>query len=644
MKTKGRIGLAVLAGMVFVGVAQAALVAEWNFDLQTLENSGSTAGNHDGGIFIGAGSNMVEQAASFSTDTPTGSGYALDLSSAVEYMSITNSSTNSVGYVDTFDTAADFSCSMWVKSTDGAWGNWREFGGKGNEAANEGWVLRSRNYIVGDARNGTRVEFYHEGTDDTALDSEPFVNIPDQLWHLVTFTYEYQYSTLTLYIDGVEEGINTSALMSPALGRSLVFGNNENNGTKGTTFLYDSIQFYDNTLSASEIAEMYIPQKAFFVDSEEIDFNLISPGTLATGSVAVSYLADTSVDVAVTISDESHLGAFSLVNTTPLVLTDPSPSNTVLEFAFDNSTVGLMDGESATGLVTIAWNQTGDTEVTEIVLPIRIQYSVPPTGGTLILWDIITTAAASINATVEDFTDAGVTEDLTGASVSHVLGSANTTMTDANGVTLSYASGTARATYQNAATMTGAGAPLIKDYINTRDNGPITMQIGGLSSHLVADSTYSFYLWGIGDSVDQNSTFTFDGIEITVGAGEPDDADASNYMAKYTFTTGLTVPDTLDFIWDDRNQRAALNGFAIVRVPNAAVGRISLEIISGGTEVALRFATSANGIYGVKASDNLAIESSWNNIMTDIPGTGGEVIITNSLSADGEFYRAYLQD
>jgi hypothetical protein len=39
---KRRMIAAVLAGMIFVGISQAALVAEWNFDTQTLENSGSS--------------------------------------------------------------------------------------------------------------------------------------------------------------------------------------------------------------------------------------------------------------------------------------------------------------------------------------------------------------------------------------------------------------------------------------------------------------------------------------------------------------------------------------------------------------------------------------------------------------------------
>lgn len=188
-----------------------------------------------------------------------------------------------------------------------------------------------------------------------------------------------------------------------------------------------------------------------------------------------------------------------------------------------------------------------------------------------ILWDITVDSDYSTNADVADFTAAGVSEDLTGASVSTVLGAVSGTMTADNGVTLSFADGeSAKGTYANENEMTGAGAALICDYINTKNNGPLTMTIGGLSSQLEADTTYSFYLWGIGDSEDQNSTFTFGGTEITVGSADPDNADASDYMAEFTFTTESTVSDTLEFIWDDSNERSALNGFAIVAVPEPA--------------------------------------------------------------------------
>ncbi|MDF7799223.1 PEP-CTERM sorting domain-containing protein [Pontiellaceae bacterium B1224] len=201
-----------------------------------------------------------------------------------------------------------------------------------------------------------------------------------------------------------------------------------------------------------------------------------------------------------------------------------------------------------------------------------------------ILWDISSGAAANTNATVAEFTLAGVTEDLTGATVSHVLGSPNTTMTNANGVTLGYLNGESAVNMAvNATTMTGAGWPIIKEYLYHRDRTtPLQMQIGGLSSQLDADTDYSLYIWAVGDNVDQGSIITFDGTTIALPGADADDQPAANYAAKFSFNTGATVADTLDFDWEKGTARwAGLNGFAIVEaIPEPAT--LGMVAVFGG--------------------------------------------------------------
>ncbi|MDF7799044.1 PKD domain-containing protein [Pontiellaceae bacterium B1224] len=74
-----------------------------------------------------------------------------------------------------------------------------------------------------------------------------------------------------------------------------------------------------------------------------------------------------------------------------------------------------------------------------------------------------------------------------------------------------------------------------------------------------------------------------------------------------------------------------------------AVGDISIGVISGGTEVTLSFLTSNNGSYGVEVRTSMTV-GGWDNIITNIAGTGTEVTVTNSVSSDVEFYRAFIED
>jgi hypothetical protein len=292
------------------------------------------------------------------------------------------------------------------------------------------------------------------------------------------------------------------------------------------------------------------------IDSDEVSFRLTDSATVATGRVEVAFVADTDIEVAVSISDESHPGAFSLANTTPMTLTEPSPSSTVLEFVYDNSSIGLIEGQSATGLVTIAWNMVGNTNTVDVVLPIRVEYLVVDTSP--ILWDFgVPSNGSDIPSTAADFTAAGVTEDLTGATVFNIEG-AQSMLDEGVSVDLSNYAGT----YIPSGSYTGAGAALMKEYIYHTGSSDIT--IGGLSGRLETSTAYSLYLWGKGDALDQTATFIFEGTSITTGTNDVFTSDAGNFMAKFSFTTDASVADSLTIGWDRNAEFTAFSGFAIV--------------------------------------------------------------------------------
>ncbi len=73
------------------------------------------------------------------------------------------------------------------------------------------------------------------------------------------------------------------------------------------------------------------------------------------------------------------------------------------------------------------------------------------------------------------------------------------------------------------------------------------------------------------------------------------------------------------------------------------IGDMTIEVISGGTEVSLSWLTDVGYTYGVQSKADLN-DLVWDNIITNVPGTGFEVTVTNALSPDVEFYQAYIEE
>lgn len=366
MRRKNKIALSILAGLSCIGMAQAALVGEWNFDGMNLTNSGTTGTNHNG---------VTSGTAVYTTDTPTGSGYALDLSGSAGFMTVMNSSTNDAAYLNTFDAVTDFSVSMWAKSPTGAWGSWEELGGKGTEGSNVGWALRGKNF-ADTVNGGIRATFYNSGS---ARDYYPFVNLANQLWHLVTFTYDSTASELSLYIDGELMETATNQTYYAASGHTLIFDTREGDTSRSANFMYDDIQFYDSVLTSNEVAGMYLEQTELDINVEQISFSIASPETTGTGTLELSFqssITNAEVAVNVSISDETHAGAFTALTATPLVLTNQSETADI-NFEFDNGVASLTDGQTATGLVTVAWNIVGDAVINEVLIPYDVTYTIP---------------------------------------------------------------------------------------------------------------------------------------------------------------------------------------------------------------------------------------------------------------------------
>lgn len=114
------------------------------------------------------------------------------------------------------------------------------------------------------------------------------------------------------------------------------------------------------------------------VNPSELDLVLSAPETMTTGSIDVAYVGSPeSVDINVSF-EGTHASAFSVIPPASFTLNDPSPSNSTVEIVFDNGTAGLVHGESATGLVNIVWNETGNSVFATNAVPMSVLYVDDP--------------------------------------------------------------------------------------------------------------------------------------------------------------------------------------------------------------------------------------------------------------------------
>ena len=99
----------------------------------------------------------------------------------------------------------------------------------------------------------------------------------------------------------------------------------------------------------------------------------------STGTASVVFSMPTNVEVTdIQVGSQSHAGAFTNVTTAPLVVTS-SPRS--IDIAFDNTVAGLSQGETATGIVAVTWeNLDGSTEQGEFPVNATVTVAAPPSG------------------------------------------------------------------------------------------------------------------------------------------------------------------------------------------------------------------------------------------------------------------------
>jgi hypothetical protein len=261
------------------------LVAYWNFDSQTLAETGGfqPAGTHDG-VAVGSVAYVPGRLG----------GYAVDLRAANTAVRIKNSLISDADYRTTFDaflfnSPAGFSFSCWVKGLP--LNEWAPWIAKDGEAT--GYALR---------RNGTsdQIAFTLRNSSGEDDPTSTATRITDNLWHHVAAVYDPVALQRRLYLDGVEcFSITDSNLVSPPINSPLFFGAPDSSGTRFARSIVDEIRAYDKVLTVPEItAQVGSPMIA--LTPAKLMPNLGDPDLMATITVPASLVATSAVNVTIT--------------------------------------------------------------------------------------------------------------------------------------------------------------------------------------------------------------------------------------------------------------------------------------------------------------------------------------------------------
>ncbi|MGJ8653881.1 MAG: hypothetical protein ACSHX8_11450 [Opitutaceae bacterium] len=216
------------------------------------------------------------------------------------------------------------------------------------------------------------------------------------------------------------------------------------------------------------------------------------------------------------------------------------------------------------------------------ILAITVITATSAVSAENILWDF--GGRTNTESDISDFVAAGVTEDLTGSTVTNIKGA--TEMSDGT-VSVSFSETISCAHYPKV--YDAEGSSLMNDYaylIGPDDYSPVnaSFSISGLSSVLEPNKEYGFYIWGKGDKVHQYSTLTFEGDTQTVNATlDARYHSADNFYVKFKFSTDEVIVDRLSIDWKKAqtdDQYAAINGLAIVYIPEANISTLLVGALS----------------------------------------------------------------
>ncbi|MCA9213201.1 MAG: PEP-CTERM sorting domain-containing protein [Planctomycetales bacterium] len=229
-------GVIIAALACCVATANAELVGSWQFDGDANDSSGK--GNHG----------TLENGASLSSDTPTGTGQSLSLAGGEQHVLVPHDSS--------LDITSAITISAWVKTANVGWdaivGKTPSDGSSANHAGN--YELR----IDRDNENrGVNFGYQRGGVDDSTFHLNQAVSMPTDKWTHLAVTAEAG-GEVNYYLDGALAGTHETLV-------DVNFGAPNTSplyiGSRADLFttmdgLLDDVRIYNEVLSAGDIAAL----------------------------------------------------------------------------------------------------------------------------------------------------------------------------------------------------------------------------------------------------------------------------------------------------------------------------------------------------------------------------------------------------
>lgn len=300
--------------------------------------------------------------------------------------------------------------------------------------------------------------------------------------------------------------------------------------------------------------------------STQLTMGLVAPATLSTGSFDISFSygsGSNNVEITGVTVDNA---AFTSLDSFPIVLSEPVPSNETLSIQFDNAVASLSNHlQTASGTITVEWNEIGGSAKTT-TLPVLLTYDNQP---------------ATLNLAPSDILPFTVMSPATAATKSVDLSYTAATVDPTNVVVLSvaYTNVIKGGAFTNLTSLpiTLSTPELFTDALDIRFDA----QAGGLAVNEMAKANMIIKWYELGHGVTNETLLPLVGSYL---------APATGFIEDY----GLTMP-TNNIVFDS----GAVNGATMdAERGNLATGgdykKIYQEI--KGTEPKLATVTTFDGI------------------------------------------------
>lgn len=343
-----------------------------------------------------------------------------------------------------------------------------------------------------------------------------------------------------------------------------------------------------------------VTEAVVMTDPAELSMTFGEASAVLSGEVAVSYvegvMAANVTITSISVVDQSNPGAFTNTTSLPLTLTSQAPASEVVTVEFDNTTAGLIGGQTATGTVEIVWNEVGSASNHITSVPISALFLEVNDSNILALFNHEFNNA--------DSTLSGLVATITAGNRSGAQGSTDTT----------YGTLTGRAPEEGGGKTANDGAPTFFVEITNTNGFDITLE----SLHFDVGRMWptapnSLNIAITGDITNAPSIFAQTGFNLfNGGAGDYDDFDvdltvledhilASSESATFEFTFGDTVVgDGVNVVVDNIALLGEGSAWGILYITNNRDGTVTL---SWDTEGTLQSAASLNGAWSDVAGD-----------------------------------------